>query len=61
VSRPFENLRERLLRAGVAPRHVQRYLRELSDHYEDVVVAGGGLPAQQALYSDLDGAQAGRT
>ncbi len=28
-------LRERLLVAGVAPRHVRRYLRELSEHHED--------------------------
>jgi hypothetical protein len=31
--------RERLLCAGVAPRHVQRYVRELKDHYEDVLRA----------------------
>ena len=34
---PFEPLRERLLKAGIAPRHVRRYLRELSDHLEDLV------------------------
>src|SRR6202162_2856319 len=28
----FHELRERLLRAGVAPRHVRRYLFELADH-----------------------------
>src|SRR5215471_21147614 len=33
----LENLRERLLRAGVAPRHVRRYLGELRDHFEDLV------------------------
>lgn len=33
----FESLRERLLRAGVAPRHVRRFLRELHDHYEDAL------------------------
>ena len=33
----FENeLRERLLRAGVAPRHVRRYLAELADHFADL-------------------------
>ncbi len=33
----FENeLRERLLRAGVAPRHVRRYLNELADHLADL-------------------------
>lgn len=34
---PFDDLRERLLRAGVAPRHVRRYLAELSDHLDDLV------------------------
>jgi hypothetical protein len=29
-------LRERLLRAGVAPRHVRRYLAELGDHLADL-------------------------
>ncbi|MEY2930035.1 MAG: hypothetical protein RL033_784 [Pseudomonadota bacterium] len=36
-SPPFESLRERLLRSGVAPRHVRRFLRELHDHYEDAL------------------------
>jgi hypothetical protein len=31
----FDELRERLLQAGVAPRHVQRYLTELADHLTD--------------------------
>lgn len=33
----FELLGERLLRSGIAPRHVRRYLRELRDHYDDAV------------------------
>lgn len=33
----LDSLRERLLRAGVAPRHVRRFLRELHDHYEDAL------------------------
>lgn len=33
----FHELRERLLRAGVAPRHVRRYLGELGDHFADIV------------------------
>src|SRR5258708_35168962 len=33
----FENLSETLLRAGVAPRNVRRYLGELRDHLEDLV------------------------
>ena len=32
----FHELRERLLRAGVAPRHVRRYLAELADHFADL-------------------------
>lgn len=40
----FQRLSDRLLRAGIAPRHVRRYARELSDHFDDLVreeVAGG--------------------
>jgi hypothetical protein len=37
MSQPFRELRERLLRAGVAPRHIRRYLRELTDHLADLV------------------------
>lgn len=33
----FERLSERLLHAGIAPRHVRRYVRELSDHFDDLV------------------------
>ena len=32
----FRELRERLLRGGVAPRHVRRYLSELADHFADL-------------------------
>jgi hypothetical protein len=34
---PSEPLRDTLLRAGVAPVHVRRYLRELSEHFSDLV------------------------
>lgn len=34
--KPFNELRERLLQAGVAPRHVRRYLTELADHLADL-------------------------
>lgn len=34
--KPLDELRERLLRAGVAPRHVRRYLAELTDHLADL-------------------------
>src|SRR6202000_3182846 len=40
----FDRLSERLLRGGIAPRHVRRYRRELSDHFDDLVreeIAGG--------------------
>lgn len=36
MSAPFDPLRERLLRAGIAPRHVRRYLRELTEHLADL-------------------------
>jgi hypothetical protein len=42
--RQFQRLSERLLRAGIAPRHVRRYARELGDHFDDLVaeeLAGG--------------------
>ena len=34
---PFEALRERPLAAGIAPRHVRRYLAELNDHLDDLI------------------------
>lgn len=34
---PFEELHERLLQAGVAPRHVRRYERELTEHLDDLI------------------------
>jgi hypothetical protein len=37
----FENLKDRLLRAGVAPRHVTRYLTELTEHLEDLTAEEG--------------------
>jgi hypothetical protein len=36
MPKSFNELRERLLRAGVAPRHVRRYLAELADHLADL-------------------------
>jgi hypothetical protein len=38
----FDKLRERLLRAGIAPRHVKRYVAELRDHFDDLVREGSG-------------------
>ncbi len=36
MAKQFNELCERLLRAGVAPRHVRRYLDELGDHLADL-------------------------
>jgi hypothetical protein len=36
MPKPFDELRERLLRAGIAPRYVRRYLSELADHLADI-------------------------
>lgn len=44
----FDRLSEHLLRAGIAPRHVRRYTRELNDHFDDLVreeVDGGASRA----------------
>jgi hypothetical protein len=35
--RQFQRLSERLLTAGIAPRHVHRYVRELGDHFDDLM------------------------
>jgi hypothetical protein len=47
---PLETLRENLLRAGLAPRHVERYLAELSDHCDDIAahLQQAGLPPDAA-------------
>lgn len=52
MSAPFEVLEVRLLRGGIAPRHVKRYLRELdehlSDHAEAQAAAGQDAPTAAA-------------
>lgn len=58
MPKPFHELRERLLRAGVAPRHVRRYVGELSDHLADLkteeVRAGhSAADAESAAFSRL--------
>ena len=52
---PFEALAETLLKGGIAPRHVRRYVRELGEHLED-------LTAQQraAGYDGEDAASRAR-
>src|SRR5215470_17986671 len=57
-SQPLESLSERLLRAGVAHRHVRRYMRELHDHFEDALreeLAKGSdrSLAEQAAWAQL--------
>lgn len=49
--RPFEALDERLLRAGVAPRHVRAYLTELREHLVDLTEreCAAGADAPDAL------------
>jgi hypothetical protein len=46
----FAALRERLLRAGVAPKHVRRTIAELEAHRQDIVteLRGRGVSAAQA-------------
>ena len=47
---PFETVAETLLRGGIAPRHVRRYVDELSDHLEDLNErqrAGDSKPKRQ--------------
>jgi hypothetical protein len=56
----FKELRERLLKAGVAPRHVRRYLNELRDHFADLKAeeqrAGrGAADAESAALGRLGG------
>ena len=58
MAKPFHELRERLLQAGVAPRHVRRYLSELTDHLADLTIeeqrAGRSSPdAQSAALNRL--------
>ena len=36
MQKPFHEVRERLLGAGIAPRHVRRYVAELTDHLADL-------------------------
>jgi hypothetical protein len=51
----FEDLRSRLLEAGVKARHVTRYMHELSEHLEDLIAkeASAGQPHEMALKTAL--------
>ncbi|MGA8530670.1 MAG: permease prefix domain 1-containing protein [Acidobacteriaceae bacterium] len=49
MAKQFHELRERLLRGGVAPRHVRRYLTELREHWADLTaeeMRAGRSPAE---------------
>ena len=48
---PFEAVAETLLKGGVAPRHVRRYVRELDEHLDDLTAQ------QRAAGYDSDDAQ----
>ncbi len=63
MAKSFNELRERLLRAGVAPRHARRYLTELADHLADLRAeeerAGlGRADAEAAALARLGGVDA---
>jgi hypothetical protein len=47
---PFEMIAEQLLKGGVAPRHVRRYISELDDHFAQLTVQlhRGGCDIEQA-------------
>jgi hypothetical protein len=64
---PFDGLEDRLLRGGIAPRHVKRYLRELGEHLADLTEeqraaghegADAASRARAALGADEELAQA---
>ena len=56
MPKQFHELREQLLRAGVAPRHVRRYLSELTDHLADLRMeeVRAGRNAADAEWAALD-------
>jgi hypothetical protein len=51
----FANLEDRLLRGGIAPRHVKRYLRELTEHLADLTTA-----QREAGFDEADAAARAR-
>jgi hypothetical protein len=50
MSKPFENVREQLLKAGIAAGHVNRYVVELREHLADLTARerSSGLDAREA-------------
>ena len=59
MSGRFEQLKERLLRAGIAPRHVRRYIAELRDHFDDLVREETAKGLQQGAAEDAACARIG--
>jgi hypothetical protein len=51
MSLPFESVREELLRAGIAPRHANRYVIELREHLADLTARerAAGLDPKQSV------------
>ena len=54
MAKLFEELREQLLVAGIAPRHVRRYLAELNDHLADLRAEGHNAAAALARLGTAD-------
>src|SRR5437762_5836497 len=48
TTRRFEGLSQRLLRAGIAPRHVKRLISELEAHFVDLVAEQRSVGLSQA-------------
>ena len=56
----FRVLAERLIEAGIAPRHVHRTVNEMRDHYEDLVEAGLERGLQRAAAQERAARQLGQ-
>src|SRR5437762_12715525 len=48
TTRRFEGLSQRLLRAGIAPRHVKRLISELEAHFDDLAAQQRSVGLSQA-------------
>jgi hypothetical protein len=55
MSKPFDELRERLLRDGIAPRRVRRYIAELEDHLNELRAQEGSEAAALARLGTAEG------
>lgn len=61
MAKRFHELGERLLRAGVAPRHVRRYLTELAEHLADLTAEEERAGRNRARAEGAALARLGRT